>query len=202
MEKISLSRQVIARVLSDVFSPPVVWGVLSIPIAVRAAGSVSLAVPWAIIYIVFVCILPAVYIVVQVLRGKITDIHVRVRQQRILPFLITVGCSALACALLSVLGSPLLLTQFALITTLQVFMILVITLWWQISLHAMSIMTAVIVVGALYGFAPALVATPLIPIVGAARVVLRRHTVQQVIAGGLLGAAMTLTMVLLMGISF
>jgi len=68
---------------------------------------------------------------------------------------------------------------------------------WQISLHSMTITGAVVVAGALYGPGTALLLSPLIPVVGAARIKLRRHTLAQVIAGGILGALLTAVMVAL-----
>jgi membrane-associated phospholipid phosphatase len=73
---------------------------------------------------------------------------------------------------------------------------LVITLWWQISMHSMSITGAVVVTGALYGLVPALLLSPLIPVVGAARIKLRRHTLAQVVGGVALGGGITLMMYL------
>lgn len=181
----------VAQVISHVFSPPIVWGALAFPIASRAADTTEKAVIWAAIYVALVCVAPALYIAYMVMSGRITDLHVRVREQRIRPFIVTVLCAAAAWVVLSLMNTSL-MPQFALISLIEIAVVLAITLVWQISMHAMSITTAVVVAGALYGFAPALALTPLIPIVGASRVVLRRHTIAQVIAGGALGAAMTL----------
>lgn len=192
-----LTRLKVARIISDVFSPPVVWGALAFPIAARAADTPEKVLLWASIYVFFVTILPSLFIVFMVLTGRITDVHVRVRKQRILPFIVTIVCSLVAVIILAALNSPI-MPEFALISMIQVVVILTITLFWQISMHAMSITTAVVVTGILYGFAPALLVSPLIPIVGASRVVLRRHTVAQVIAGGAVGAALTLILILLL----
>jgi membrane-associated phospholipid phosphatase len=53
----------------------------------------------------------------------------------------------------------------------------------------------VVATGVLYGPLVALLLCPLIPVVGAARLKLRRHTLSQVIAGGVVGGAITLVMV-------
>lgn len=192
-----LTRLKVARIISDVFSPPVVWGALAFPIAARAADTPEKVLLWASIYVFFVTILPSLFIVFMVLTGRITDVHVRVRKQRILPFIVTIICSLAAVIILTALQSPI-MPEFALISMIQVVVILTITLFWQISMHAMSITTAVVVTGILYGFAPALLVSPLIPIVGVSRVVLRRHTVAQVIAGGAVGAALTLLLIILL----
>ena len=86
------------------------------------------------------------------------------------------------------------LLLFALFSLVQIAVMLVITLWWQISMHSMSITGAVMVTGILYGLLPALILSPLIPVVGAARIQLHRHTLAQVVAGIAVGASITLLM--------
>ncbi|MBK8027133.1 MAG: hypothetical protein IPK19_38530 [Chloroflexi bacterium] len=194
MNQSGAMRLKVARIISDVFSPPVVWGVLAFPLAYRAANTLEEALTWALVYTVLVCIIPALYIVVMVALGRITDVHVRVRKQRYVPMALTIICSTLAWVILSLMNASL-MPQFALISLIEITVMLAITLVWQISMHAMSITTAVVVTGVIYGSTPALILFPLIPIVSASRVVLRRHTVAQVIAGGAVGALMTVVLI-------
>lgn len=187
-----------ARVVSDVLSPPVIWAVLAVPIAIQDAAALDTqlgrsqrVVMWILIYDLLVCVLPVAYIAFEVWRGKITDIHIKVRKQRIRPFLVTLLCGSLALCLLVYVGAPRLMPLFALFSLIQLALMLIITFFWQISMHAMGITGAVVATGALFGPVPGLLIAPLIPLVGAARVTLRRHTVKQVIAGGLLGGTLT-----------
>ncbi|MCK6578731.1 MAG: hypothetical protein L6Q98_11555 [Anaerolineae bacterium] len=191
MEQTGHVRLKIARIVSDLFSPPVVWGALAFPLAYSAAASLEEALIWALIYVLLVCVLPALFIAVMVMTGRITDIHVRVRRQRYAPMAVTLFGTTLAWIILSRMDVPL-MPEFALISLIEIAVMLTITLVWQISLHAMSITTAVVVAGAFYGSSTALILVPLIPIVGVSRVMLQRHTVPQVIAGGVIGAGMTL----------
>jgi membrane-associated phospholipid phosphatase len=188
-----------ARIISDLFSPPVIWGVLAFPIAYRAAGAPEQALLWGLTYTVIVCVLPALYISFMVWRGHITDIHMEVREQRIRPFLVSIICAALAWVVLRYFGAPSLLPTFTLFSLIQIAVMLGITLVWQISMHAMSIACAVVAMGVLYGVVPGLLLSPLIPVVGAARLKLHRHTPSQVVAGALLGAGMTAAFALMIG---
>lgn len=181
-----------ARLISDILSPPVVWAVLAFPIALRDADSDEQAIQWAVVYGILVCVLPIIYIGWMVRRGSITDIHMQVRKQRILPFLVSMACTGMAWGVLRLMGAPALVPQLAIFTMVQLGLMLAITLVWQISMHAMSITGAVVAAGALFGPTPALVLFPLIPIVGAARLKLRRHTPAQVAAGMVLGALVPL----------
>jgi hypothetical protein len=172
-----------ARLVSDVLSPPVVWATLAIPIALRDASDQGVALAWAFVYILLVCLLPIVYIALMVKRGKITDIHMKVRGQRVRPFLISILCAAIAWALFYLMDAPSLMPIFALFSLIQLLVMLVITLIWQISIHAISISGATVALGVLFGTFPALVSAPLVVLVGAARIKLHRHTLAQVVVG-------------------
>lgn len=176
-----------ARLTSDILSPPVVWGALAIPIAFHDAPTRDQAVIWAGIYIALACLAPVAYIAMMVKLGYITDIHIKVRQQRILPFLVSMGCTAVAWYVLRVMDAPPLTPSFALFSLIQLAIMALITLVWQISIHAVSISGAAVAIGALFGVIPALLALPLVALVGAARLKMRRHTLAQVIAGTLMG---------------
>ncbi len=179
-------------------SPPVIWGVLAFPIAFREADSRDQALLWAFTYTIMVCILPAIYIGWMVWRGHISDIHLRERKERIRPFIVSLIGTGLAWAMLNLMGAPPLLPVFALVSLVLLLTMTLVTLVWQISMHSMSIACAVVATGALYGLGPALLISPLIPVVGVARIKLRRHTLAEVIAGGLLGGCLTLIMLVVL----
>lgn len=164
-----------------------VWGALALPIAFRYAPSQDKALLWAAVYILLVCVLPIIYIFQMVQRGKITDIHMKVRQQRFKPFVVSLICTSIAWWTLRFLGAPAVLPLFALVSLIQLALMTLITLVWQISLHAMSIAGAAIATLLLFGTIPALLTLPLVFLVGAARLKLKRHTLAQVIAGAILG---------------
>lgn len=176
-----------ARLVSDFISPPVVLAVLVSMISVRYAQTSAEAFTWAVTYIVLVCVAPVLYIAWMVQRGKIGDIHMQYRHERRRPFLVSIVCTALAYVLLQQMGAAPRVSQFTLLTLIQLGIMALITLVWQISLHSMSITVAVVAVGLLYGPVSALVASPLAPLVGAARIHLRRHTLSQVLAGAAIG---------------
>jgi len=183
-----------ARVISDVLSPPIVWALVAFLIAFSAATTTGDALLWGVVYAMFVCLVPALYIGWMVRRGHITDIHIRVRAQRAKPFVVSLGGALLAWFMLRTIGAAPLVLIFALCSFAQIAAMFAITLWWQISMHALSITGAVVVAAILVGLEIGLLLVPLIFIVSAARVKLNRHTVAQVVAGGILGGMSTLMM--------
>ena len=181
-----------ARFISDVLSPPVIWGFLAFPIAFREADSPEQALVWALTYCLMVCVLPAAFIGLMVWRGHITDMHMEVRQERIRPFLVSLIGTGIAWGMLRLMGAPPLLPMFAVVSFILLTTMLIVTTVWQISMHSMSITCAVVATGALYGVVPALLVSPLIPVVGVARIKLRRHTLAEVVAGGFVGGFVTM----------
>jgi membrane-associated phospholipid phosphatase len=178
--------------VSDILSPPVIWALLAFPIAYHADGGQGNALIYALVYGTMVCWLPLLYIAWNVRNGNISDLHMKVRQERIRPFVVTLLGASAALALLVAFNAPRLMPMFTLFSLIQLGLMTLITLVWQISIHAMSITGAVVAAGAIYGVGPALVLFPLVPLVGAARYKLGRHTVAQLIAGASVGALMTL----------
>ena len=177
-----------ARVVSDLLSPPVVWAALVFPVTFSQADSTTQAITWALVYVALVCVLPIAYIAYMVKCGKITDIHMRLRHQRLRPLIVSVGCTAIAWWTLRLLGAPSVVQQFGLFSVIQIGIMMLITLVWQISIHAISISGATIATGIIFGLIPALLTLPLVVLVGAARLKLKRHTLSQVIAGTIIGA--------------
>jgi membrane-associated phospholipid phosphatase len=181
-----------ARLVSDLLSPPVVWAAMAFPIAFRDADSRQQALTWALSYGGLVCVLPMVYVAWMVKRGSITDLHMGVREQRIRPFVVSLICTMIAWWALRLMGAPPVMPLFAMFSLVQIAVMALITLVWQISVHAMSITGAAVAAFAFFGPMWALPIVPLVVLVGAARLNLKRHTLAQVVAGSALGVLIPL----------
>ena len=84
------------------------------------------------------------------------------------------------------MAAPSLLVQFAAAHTIVIGTVLVVTLYWKISVHAAGAAGVATLVTALVG-APTVAFLPVL-LVAWSRLYLGRHTLSQVAAGGLLGA--------------
>ncbi len=177
-----------ARLVSDIISPPIVWAILVVPVSFQYAQSTANAIFWAVLYGLFVCLLPILYVAFHVWRGNISDIHMKNRRERIRPLLVSILCTSIVWWLLRVLGAPRIFPLLALMTLLQMTIIAVITLGWQISMHMMSITGAVVIVAIIFSVTTAFLFLPVVPLVAAARLKLKRHTPAQIIAGTIIGA--------------
>ncbi len=183
-----------ARMTSNILSPPVVWGLVALPVAFRYATSRGEAVLWAGVYITLVCLMPALYIGWMAHSGRITDIHMPLRRERFRPFVVSIICAAFTWVLLRWMGASPAMPMMSAFTLVHLAVMALITLGWQISMHAMSISGAMVAVGIVFGLTPALAVAPLVPLVGTARLRLERHTPAQVIVGTLVGALVTIAL--------
>jgi hypothetical protein len=189
IEKDSYRKQLSwARLVSDIVSPPVVWAVLALPVALQYSRSPQNAIFWALLYGFFISLLPIVYVAYQVKRGNITDIHMKERRERFRPLLVSIVCTMIVWWLLKVLGAPRAFPLLAMLSLIQIGVIAMITLVWQVSMHMMSIAGAVVVIGGLFSTGTAFMVLPLVPLVAAARLNLQRHTPAQVVVGTLIGS--------------
>lgn len=187
-----------ARIVSDVLSPPAVWGALIVPVAFQFSPSASQALFWAFLYGLMLCIVPVLFIAYMVWMGKIGDIHMKERHERYKPLLVTIVSTTLGVLLLKLAGAPIALPIFAVITLVQIVIMSLVTLYWQISMHAMGITGATFAIGIVFSLQTALLTVPLIMLVGLARLVLQRHTPMQIFAGAMVGLLVPIVLFLLL----
>ncbi|MBL6276978.1 phosphatase PAP2 family protein [Micromonospora fiedleri] len=176
----------LARIVTELTAPAVLVSLLTVVIGWHSAQGRLSGVGWGLVAVVFASLLPMAYIVGGVRRGRLTDHHVRVREQRRIPLLFGLGSVAAGLALLAVLGAP--RPVLALVAAGLVGLVVAVTVsqWWKMSIHSAVAVGTLAVLLVTFGVW-VLVATPLLGLVGWSRVRLGDHTPAQVLAGGVLG---------------
>jgi membrane-associated phospholipid phosphatase len=177
----------LARLLSVVFSPPLM--IVSGAALTAARLATQEAWRWTGIYLLLAVCVPVTYVGVQLARGRISDFDLRVREQRIKPYLVSLFCAALAWLWLRLGMAPALLIVVVGAGVAQVALMLAITLFWKISAHTASVAGVAALAVMLIG-AAALPLLALVPLLAWARLRLKRHTLMQTVAGALLGAGL------------
>ena len=176
-----------AHLLSELFAPWVCAAVLP-PIVGAVSGT-----PWwrglllGLMTAVFSAAIPYLLILRGVRRGALTDRHVSRRKDRPMFLGITVALVLLSLVLVCLLGGPAELVAFIVAMIACAGLGAVISVWWKLSVHAVvsagSVTALVILLGPW-----ALILTLAVLGVAWARVVMKAHTLAQVVVGGLTGA--------------
>ena len=181
----------IARHISNFLSPFAVSLPCVFLIALYHAPMRGQAVFYAFVTLFFMSVGPLLYIIIGVRLGKFTDIDVSVRSQRTWPFVFGLGSALVGLFILALTRGSRNLETLLLITILSGIIMMIITLWWKISLHASSVAGAATLLTAFYG--TIMLPTFLLVIAVAwSRVVLRRHTIAQVTVGTILSIVLTM----------
>lgn len=188
------STVILAEAVSNVLSPPAVFGAMGLLLAISPATAVPVwpALGWAVLYGVLAALIPALYIIYQFKTGAIHDLHMRRRRERNRPFVLGVTTALVAWALLTIFGAPQPFQRLALFDVVLLSLIAIINVWWQISIHGAAIVGAVTISGVVFGLPVAIWASPLVLLVAWARLYLGRHSVRQMVAGAIVGVLVAL----------
>jgi membrane-associated phospholipid phosphatase len=188
-----------ARAISDVFSPPV----MAVPaLAVGAWASQTRGTYWyALFYFCLAVLVPVLYVIWAIRTGRIADFHMSNRRERVAPFVVSLICGLGAWLLLVAMGAPRDFVAPVLALLLQTFLLFLITLVWQVSVH--TAVTASLVTFTCLAVGPAaMLLIGLIPLVAWARLYLGRHTVAQTVVGACVGSSCFAILFALRGIAW
>lgn len=183
----------VARVYSNIISPPVVSAALGFSVA-WVDWPFWQGLVWAAAYGVMTSLLPMGVVLYMLKKGYISDLHISNRRERHIPYLVGFICSVIAGAIVAQFGGSQLMRSLAVCNAIALAVLGSINTGWQISNHTASIMAATIFLGLVFGTAVSLALLPLVGMTFAARWWLKRHTVAQLIAGMLVGAAPVLVL--------
>ena len=187
-----------AHAVSLLLSPPVVWAVWVY--ATAYLRGVNYAFQFASLFVVSICVAPMLFVAYKVRNGKISDMHMRESNERYIPYSIAiVGGILTGLVYLRYDADPVLLLV-ALVSIVELSIMLAATFYMKVSLHAMALSSVIAATTLLFGFTQGLLFMPLLLLVALARLVLRRHTTLQIMAGVLIGVLTPLLVVAAAGL--
>lgn len=178
----------VATAISQLGSPPV----LSLLAALLAASIENTTRAWgfALLHVLLVVLVPLAYLFALMRAGRVSDLDVFRREERWRPFLATVLGAWLAWLLVWSRGGIAELSAVSGVLALEVTVIFAVTLGWKISLHCATAAVVGAVVWKLTGsVAPFALG---VPAMVWSRLVLRKHTAAQTVAGSLVGLLLVL----------
>jgi membrane-associated phospholipid phosphatase len=183
-------RHLLAEIVSWAFFPPFVATVFFIFLIFWYSADLGQGVQWLVTVAPFLIVIPVIFFALAYKLGWVSDIDLSHRKER--PIFLSVFTISLAVAsvLLYILGVPKPFFVYAFSGLIMVIFASIITLSWKISFHTAvttSVVTAIVILGGLHFWAFLL----LVPIIGWARVALKKHSLWQVTGGALLAFAIT-----------
>jgi membrane-associated phospholipid phosphatase len=181
-----VSRQVWARRVTYWLEPKNWLVVTVVLIGWRADGRAGIG--WGLLAALFTAVLPTLFIGYGIRRGRWDDRNVGSRRPRLIVLAFITASVAAGLVLLVVLGAPRLLTGYLAFMLGSVAVLALVSVIWKISIHCAVASGSVTILGLSFGplVLPLYV---LVALLGWSRVALRDHTVAQVVAGCVLGAA-------------
>ena len=179
----------VARAITEALQPPITVALLLLLSPAMEPGFPG-TVWFGAVAVLFVCVLPLAAVVVLVRMGKVTDRHVSDRKQRFPVLAMSVVSLLAGLGVLLAINAPYSVIVVVLAIVGGVVVLAVISLFWKISGHAGAIALTTVITVLILG-SPWIPLLLLIPAVGWSRVVLRAHTVAQVVAGALVGGGVT-----------
>jgi len=146
---------------------------------------------WGLLAAFFVGVLPTAFISYGIRRGRWEDRNVGARRPRLVVLAFIIASVAVGLILLLTLGAPGILTGYLAFMLASVAVLAGITTVWKISIHCAVASGSVTILALTFGPA-VLIGYLLVAVLAWARVAVGDHTVAQVAAGSVLGAAAAL----------
>jgi len=175
-----------ALVISAVTSPFVVIAVTATLIVLLLHPPLEQLLLWTGITVLCTAVVPFVFVYQLWRRGRISDIHVAIREQRFAPFVAALVSTAAGMVALYAVGAPRQLVALGCVYLAVGSLLTLISLRWKISMHC-AVLASCLVALALIGYPHMLYALLSLPLVIWARVQRQRHTVAQCLVPVLIG---------------
>lgn len=175
-----------AHLVAEVLSPIHVAAAMDLVVAWRATHALVPALAWGGLTALFSAVAPAAFIHWGIRRGRYDDHHLSDRAARPFALAVVVGSVLVGLGALLLLDGPRMLVALVVAQVVGVAVAGLVSLVWKVSLHSAVSWGSVAVL--VLAFGPWLALSGLLAaVISWSRVVLRAHTVGQVVVGGLVG---------------
>lgn len=190
----------LAKIISGLSSPFLLTATLPLFAVFYFAKSSQQFFWWGSLFVFFVSIIPFSFIALQVKAKRISDIHVALREQRTLPFLVALASSLILMIIYMVLDVPLGLLGMVGSILLNGVVYLLVTRYYKISIHTATLAGSATTLGLLVDphWFYLYFALPLVILVRTYR---GRHTLAQGLSGGLIISVLVLLLFKLLGLA-
>ncbi len=176
-------QRTIAKIVSGVFGAPWIL-VAGWMILFKTGLSPEQTMFMGVLYVVFFVLFPGVYIAYAMKKGLIEDLDITKRQERYMIMTIYLVSHILVLAVSLFYGNARLVEEMLMLSVVFASVYLI-TFYWKISLHMVVNVLGITLLNINFGWHLAWLYL-LIPVVAWSRLVLKKHTPAQLIAGAVL----------------
>jgi hypothetical protein len=194
MEEQTISRsERIARIITEVLSPPLVGiAVLGI-ITYAVTSSLEEFMVWWAISAGAIAIVPLAFVLWGVRRGRFSDHHLTLREQRTLPFVVGLVSVCTAIAVMLFFHAPPDVLAISMTTMIGGVILLGLTRLTKPSMHVAAVAGSAVVMVIHFGLGPYTIPLfVLVPIVGWGRIKIKAHTLYHVVLGSITGTVLAI----------
>jgi len=148
------------------------------------------APPLAALWFIFADLVPFVFVYVLVRRKTITDIHIKLRQQRTLPFVVSAISAIVLIVIYKMIDVPKPIMAISTLLLVDGIAFLLLTLKFKFSVHMAGLVGSAIAIAVLVNMHWLWLLLAM-PVVGWGRIYRKRHTLRQVVAGAIIATIIT-----------
>jgi len=181
----------LAGLISTISSPFIVVTVFALAIILAQPFSLADRTLWSLEFLLFIILLPVVYVWYGVKTGKFTDFHLMVREQRTGPFLVSLAGGTLLVLVNLLTHVPAEIMTLGWVLWVNGLVFALITHFWKISIHVASLTGSIVMVGVLLNHQLFWLLL-LVLVVAWARLYRKRHSLAQAAVASIVVAAATL----------
>lgn len=182
--------------ISAIFTPPLVVALAILAIAFYYSDRYELFWLWAAAGILLLIGPASIYVYVAYKKGKVSDINMSEREERLRPLIISLIGAVIVMWVLMDRNAPKPLILLGMTLVSELVVIIFVTTFWKISLHALAYSSAVTLLAYLFNPLAVVLYIFLVPI-GWARIYRKRHSLLQVIVGSIVGLIIVLAIFML-----
>jgi membrane-associated phospholipid phosphatase len=179
-------QQKLARLISIIFIPPVLTVISFFYLALKFEGDSYKSNLTLIITILFGFILQIASFVYFRKKGLLSDVDAKIKNERTLPFTVSLLVYILGFILLLLLKANIISIAFWFCYISNTFLVILINRYLKISIHAMGVSGPLALFIFIIGI-EALILIPVLLAVGWSRIKLKCHTLTEIVAGAFLG---------------
>ena len=189
-----IKTQYFSKQISNIFHPLILSPLTFILLFVNLEGKNYFSFFYLVMIIFTTSIIPYIYVLQMKKNGEIKNIDIPDRKKRQKPFVKGTSLFLLTAILLMLFRAPQQFTSIMLIYTINTGLATLITKYWKISVHGLSLGIPIATLGLLISKKYFYLAS-FLPLLIYSRVKLKAHTVSQVFAGFSLGLILTIVQI-------